>query len=201
MKWRRSRSETKHQRASAVPIEICFLTSGGCAAIGPKRVPKIAVREIFEESKNGEGLPLSRSRCAVSSYPFCGDSPQRPVKRSGAGDALCPAHLRCAPEGATLFALGPARTPIAACMIRGSAFRSTGPAGASDPGMNAISASIWGCAILSVATRWSLAINSTWAGWLWTPRRVSCLQLLRHGAARRRCLCRPRSGGVGGAPV
>lgn len=30
-------------------------------------------------SKGGESLPLSQSRCAVSAYPFCGDTPQRPV--------------------------------------------------------------------------------------------------------------------------
>ena len=60
-----------------------------------------AARQLCELSKFlhqvksvGESLPLNRSRCAVSGYPFCGEaSPQRPSKMSGAGDALCPARL------------------------------------------------------------------------------------------------------------
>ena len=43
--------------------------------------------------------------------PSCGETPQRPGKRSGAVDALCPARPDGhAPEGAVLNAEGPART-------------------------------------------------------------------------------------------
>jgi|JI6StandDraft_1071083.scaffolds.fasta_scaffold00271_32 hypothetical protein len=41
---------------------------------------------IFRE---GEGLPLSASRCASLATPSSGDTPQLPENRSGAVDALC----------------------------------------------------------------------------------------------------------------
>ena len=70
---------------------------------------RVATRDPAAGARRGRPSPEPEP-IGVSGYPFCGDTPQRPWKRNGAVDALYPARLRRAPEGAAFYDNGPART-------------------------------------------------------------------------------------------
>ena len=109
--------------------------------------------------RKGESLPLGRRRCAVSTYPICGGTPQRPWKRSGADDALCPAGPDGpAPEGAATSTIGPRAHPDPAVMVTRAACerRHAPPFGL--PGTRQAICRLCQCApYLSESSRWPLA--------------------------------------------
>ncbi len=109
--------------------------------------------------RKGESLPLGRRRCAVSTYPSCGGTPQRPWKRSGADDALYPAGPDGpAPEGAVALSIGP-RThsdPARMAAMAACERRPAPPFGL--PGIwQAISRLCQGALFLFGRSRWPLA--------------------------------------------
>ena len=143
----------------------------------------------------GEGFPLSRSLCAVSGYPICGGTPQRPGTTGGQG--VC--GMMSGTDGAHYCArLRRARR------VRG--FNEKGPAGtlnrrhcpcAGDESRQAPPFRLHqsykkfrllsGCSLLLLRVRWPL-------GRCWHEQ----VAVVDAGASA--LLCRPRRDGVSGAP-
>ena len=101
----------------------------------------------------------------ISRYPFYGDTPQRPGKRSGADDALCPAGPDGpAPEGAAFNADGPARTLKPAVMVSCAGKESRQSPAFRLHEQVSDTASFQGAVSFAAKSRWSLARRDAWAG-------------------------------------